>query len=82
MKPYVYFKKDVKYGLFKETACGSGTTAVAVNEYLLRKKVNDLEVIQPTRNSLFITIKKKKNLLIPYLKGKVKVIYQGSLNLA
>lgn len=78
MRPYVYFKKGAKWGLYKETACGSGSTAVAINQYFLKQKnIKDLKIIQPSSKILNASVKKTKNKLEAWIKGKVKLIYQG-----
>ena len=83
MRPYIYFEKGTKWGLYTETACGSGSTAIAINEYFNQgKNIRNLKVTQPTGCSLFTTVRKTNNHLEAWIKGKVKLIYQGSLSLA
>jgi len=82
MKPYVYFKKGLKYKLYKETACGSGSTAVGVSEFFLRKTaIKNLEIIQPTGSSILVKVKKQDGQLKARIKSRVKILYQGSLSL-
>lgn len=82
IKPYVYFKKGLKYEIVRETACGSATTAVGI--YLsisCNKSINCKEVVQPSDDSLYISVKKTNNQFTSYLSGKVKIIYQGPFDL-
>lgn len=82
IRPYVYFKRGLKYEIVQETACGSATTAVGI--YLSINKgrsINNLKIIQPSGDPLFISVKKNSNQFKPNLSGKVKIIYQGPFNL-
>lgn len=82
IKPYVYFKKGLRYEIVRETACGSATTAVGI--YLSidkNKSINNQEIIQPSGDSLLISVKKNNNQFEPYLSGKVKIIYQCPFDL-
>ncbi|PIP14810.1 hypothetical protein COW98_05075 [Candidatus Roizmanbacteria bacterium CG22_combo_CG10-13_8_21_14_all_35_9] len=82
IKPYVYFKKGLKYEIVEETACGSATTAVGIYQLIIKNRsINKLKVIQPSGNSLYISVKNVNNQIQPYLIGKVKIIYQESFNL-
>lgn len=82
IRPYVYFKRGLKYEIVQETACGSATTAVGI--YLSINKgrsINNQEIIQPSGDPLFISVKKNINQFKPNLSGRVKIIYQGPFNL-
>ncbi len=82
IKPYVYFKKGLKFEVVQETACGSATSAVGI--YLSisdNKSIDCQKVIQPSGDSLYISIKKTGNQFISNLSGKVKIIYQGPFDL-
>ncbi|PIQ72198.1 hypothetical protein COV86_04235, partial [Candidatus Roizmanbacteria bacterium CG11_big_fil_rev_8_21_14_0_20_35_14] len=81
IKPYVYFKKGLKYEIVEETACGSATTAVGIYQLITKNRpITYLKVIQPSGNPLYISIK-KNNEIKSYLSGKVKIIFQESFNL-
>ncbi|HUS60311.1 MAG TPA: hypothetical protein VMX76_02945 [Nevskiaceae bacterium] len=82
MDPFIWVR-DVKT-FFNETACASGAAAVGLWQAKKRKSsVNNLEVIQPSKNSIFVTVKKNKSkFLNAWIKGPVKLLYKGSLSLA
>lgn len=82
LKPYVYFLKGSTWDVFPETACGSGSIAVGILEFFsLKEEIKDLEIIQPTEASLFVTVTKRNSVINAWIKGKVKVLYQGPFNL-
>lgn len=82
IKPYVYFKKGLKYEIVRETACGSATTAVGIYLSITKNEsINYLKVIQPSGNSLYVSTKIIDNQITSYLSGKVKIIYQGPFDL-
>lgn len=82
IKPYVYFKKGLKYEIVRETACGSATTAVGVYLSIANNKSIDyLKVIQPSGDSLYVSVKNIDNQFASYLSGKVKIIYEGPFDL-
>lgn len=78
MKPYVYFEKGTQWDLYKETGCGSGSTAIAINQYFLKQKnIKDLKIIQPSLRCLSVSVKKTNGNLQSWLEGQVDLIYQG-----
>jgi len=82
IKPFVYFKRGLRYEIVRETSCGSATTAVGIYLSIIKEKtINNQKIIQPSGDSLFISVKKFSNQFEPYLSGKVKIISQGSFNL-
>lgn len=82
IKPYVYFRKGLRYEMVRETACGSATTAIGIFlSNLTNKSVKYQKVIQPSGDSLYVSIKKINNQYWSYLSGKVKIIYRGPFDL-
>jgi len=82
IKPYVYFRKGLIYETVRETACGSATTALGIYlSTLTNKSVNYQKVIQPSGDSLYVSIEKVGDKFESYLSGKVKIIYQGPFDL-
>jgi len=81
IKPYVYFKKSLKYEIVQETACGSATTAVGIYLSISNNaSLNYQEIVQPSGDSLYISVKKTGSQFLSNLSGKVKIIYQGPFN--
>ncbi len=78
--PYIYFKKGERYELVAETACGSGSVAVAIYELFNSPMINYLTVpiMQPSGYKLNVNLKKKINQINCTLKGKVKILYEGT----
>lgn len=82
IKPYVYFKKGLRYEIVSESACGSATTAVGIYLSILDNKSIDCQkVVQPSGDSLYVSVKKINNQFTSFLSGKVKIIYQGPFDL-
>lgn len=82
IKPYVYFKKGLKYEIVQETACGSATTAVGIYLSISDcESINYQKVVQPSGDSLYVSVKKIGNQFTSFLSGKVKIIYQGPFDL-
>lgn len=82
IKPYVYFKRGLKYEIVRETACGSATTALGIFlSNSINKSIKYQKVIQPSGDSLYVSVKKIGNRFESYLSGKVKILYQGPFDL-
>ncbi|MFA6016626.1 MAG: hypothetical protein WC744_00895 [Patescibacteria group bacterium] len=82
IKPFVYFKKGVKYEISAETSCGSATIATGIYSSIMNNQsINNQEVAQPSGDSLYVTVKKIKNQFESYLSEKVKIIYEGPFDL-
>ncbi|PJA11373.1 hypothetical protein COX67_00145 [Candidatus Falkowbacteria bacterium CG_4_10_14_0_2_um_filter_36_22] len=82
IKPYVYFRKGLVYELVRETACGSATTAIGIYlSFLTNKSIQYQKVVQPSGDSLYISVGKINNQFESYLSGKVKILYQGPFDL-
>jgi len=82
IKPYVYFRKGLTYENVRETACGSATTAVGIYLSIIKNKsINYQKIVQPSGDSLYVSVKKIDNRFESYLSGKVKILYQGPFDL-
>ncbi|MBD3244923.1 MAG: GNAT family N-acetyltransferase [Candidatus Moranbacteria bacterium] len=57
MQPFVYVREIKTF--FYESACGSGTTALALSEAKDKQNTTNLDVVQPTRATITCTIKKE-----------------------
>ena len=82
MSPYVYFNKGGRWDLYKETSCGSGSTAVGVFTYWkMNKEIKDLRVIQPSGRSIGVSVKKVSTGLEIWIRGKVEMICNKNFQL-
>ena len=74
IKPVVWVR-DIAT-LFYETACASGTTAVAIVEALKQKRnINSLPILQPSGTPLLATVRlSKSRVLFAEIGGPVKII--------
>lgn len=79
MNPFVWVREVRTF--FNESACASGASAVGL--WQAKKKdssINNLEVVQPSKNSIFVTVKRNQSKFIKaWISGPVKLIYKGSL---
>ena len=81
LDPFIWIR-DVKT-FFNETACASGTTAIGLWQAEKRESsINNLEVVQPSKNSIFVTIERDNIKYInAWIKGPVKFLSQSALTL-
>ncbi|MBI2309433.1 hypothetical protein HYU89_00860 [Candidatus Collierbacteria bacterium] len=75
----VVWVRDIKT-LFYETACASGTTAVALTEFFKQSK-NTLEIpiLQPSGKKLIARVKNLKQEVSAEIGGKIKILKKNLL---
>lgn len=81
MDPFVYVR-DVET-FFNETACASGSVSIGLIEsFKTRKTIKDLEIIQPSKCSIFVSVKRDRgSFLEAYIEGPVAIKYEGKLKI-
>jgi len=81
MDPFVWVRNVGTF--FNETACASGSTAVSLVKSLKTgKSIKSLEIVQPSRSSIFVFIKRDtKNFLRAWIGGPVVMKYEGKLKI-
>lgn len=81
MDPFVWVR-DVET-FFNETACASGSTAIGLVKSLKAgKSIESLEIVQPSKSSIFVSIKRDvKNFIRAWIEGPVEIKYEGELKI-
>lgn len=81
INPFIWVKETKT--LINETACGSGSIAASLWQFLITKKqVKDLPIVQPTNKKIFVSLKVKDNKVkSASLKSKVKFLKEKIITL-